>query len=422
MTTQRRNLLIILGAIVVIFGIAIAVYFLFFGPSSAHLTVSTGATFPDTTGKASSNPAAPANQVAGNAGTAIAPNLIEITSSPVSAGEVAFDIGPASAATSTSFSSSTAVTVTTSNPSSSADIEVRYIDRQSGNVYAYRAIARSLTRISDKTLPGIQTASWLSDGSLALVRFLAPDANGSEHLDTYALPSTGGNGFFLSEDLDEAVVTGTNSLLTLTASTDNSIGTLMNSDGSNSSQVFTTPLSSLVVYSAGNTFIAATKPTSELAGYAFSINPSSGLFTPILGPLQGLTVLPNPSGTQVLYSYTDGTNLHMGVLNLSNGSSISLPLATLAEKCVWTSDGSALYCAIPTSLSGNLPDDWYQGATSFTDRIWRIDLSTRLATLALDPHAAGHVNIDAVNLTLDPQNQVLVFRNKKDSSLWAYSL
>ena len=73
-------------------------------------------------------------------------------------------------------------------------------------------------------------------------------------------------------------------------------------------------------------------------------------------------------------------------------------------------------------MTGNLPDDWYQGATSFTDRIWRIDLTTRLATLVVDPSQAGNVNIDAVNLTIDPNSQVLVFRNKKDSSLWAYSL
>ncbi len=129
-----------------------------------------------------------------------------------------------------------------------------------------------------------------------------------------------------------------------------------------------------------------------------------------------------PSGQLVLYEYVDSGTYRMGVFNLATGGITQLPVATLAEKCVWTNDNSALYCGIPTSFTGNLPDDWYQGAVSFTDRIWRIDLSTRLATLVVDPMQSGNAAIDVVNPTLDAGDQLLVFRNKKDSSLWAYSL
>jgi hypothetical protein len=417
-----RRILIIIASIIVILGVGVVLYIVFFGTPSAHLTVNNGSPFGDTgsgiapqsTGQVGSS---------GQAGTVVAPNLIEITSSPVAAGVSIVDTLPATttliSTASSSVLDSTSTTQATQT-SSGNDVVIHYIDRESGNIYAYGALSRSLTRISNKTLPGIQLASWLSDGSLAFVQFIA-QADGSDHLDTYALPSNGGDGFFLQEDLAQVFAEPSGSVFTLAAGTDSSIGSVADSDGSNVKTVFTTPLTSLNVYAAGSNYIAATKAASELDGYAFTVS-EGGNFTPILGPLKGLTVLPSPSGSQLLYSYTDGSTFHMNVLDLSTGSVTSLPLATLAEKCVWTSDETALYCGIPTNMTGNLPDAWYQGALSFTDRLWKIDLTTRLATLVIDPSQTAKTAIDAVNLSIDPNSQVLVFRNKIDSSLWAYSL
>jgi hypothetical protein len=409
-----RRALIIAAMVIVLIGLLVGLYFLFFA-SSPHLTVNNGNNFGDTA--AGTVPAAgpiEAGTGSNNAGTSVAPNFIEITSSPVSAGEIMLDIPPSNSSSS-SFSTSTPVSYT------QGDVEVRYIDRQSGNMYSYLALSRKLTRVTDKTLPGIQEASWLPDGSMAFVRFIT-DTDNTSHVETFALPFDGTSpGYFLQEDLDQATVAGTNSIFTLADGTDNSIGTIANADGTNPKTVFTSPLTSLVIQPAGTRLLAATKASSELDGYAFSVSGNS--FMPILGPLRGLTILPSPSGNIVLYSYVDSSDaLHMATFDLTTGTVTSLPLATLAEKCVWTSDSSALYCAIPKSVSGNIPDDWYQGVESFTDQIWRIDLTSRLATLVLDPTQTGNVNIDAVNLTIDPNSQVLVFRNKKDSSLWAYSL
>lgn len=407
-----RRTLIIIGIVIVVIGIGVIAY-LTFGPTAPHLTVSNNNNFSDTGAGTVTPTQAPGEATAASgAGTQVAPNLIEITSSPVAAGFATIDI-PAASTTSTTTSGSTGPTL--------ADVAIRYIDRQSGNVYEYRAVARSLTRISDKTLPGIQQASWLPDGSMAIVRFLA-DSDSGETLDTYALPADGSDGYFLAQNLDEAQVLGQNSIFTLMAGTNSSIGTLAGINGSNATTLFTTPLSGIIVYPAGSGFIAATKAASEIGGYAFSINSTTGVFTPVLGPLNGLTVLPSPSGQYLLYSYTDGTLYHMGVLNLATGAVTPLPVATIAEKCVWAGDNVTLYCGIPTSFSGNLPDDWYQGAVSFTDRIWRINLTTRLATMVVNPAVYGNTLIDAVNPTLDPSGQYLVFRNKKDSSLWIYTL
>jgi hypothetical protein len=409
-----KRALIIIASLIVLIGIGVGVYFFFFA-STPHLTAGSGTDpFGDT--GAGAVPADTGSGGGPGAGTVVAPNLVKITNNPVAAGMVAFDIAPQPLGQTSSTSSTTVTSGTTFSP---ADTEIRYIDRQSGNVFGYRVQSRTLTRLSNKTLPGIQEASWLADGSMAFVRFLT-QTSGSEQINTYALPFDGNGGYFLQQNLAQALVIGSNSLFTLAAGANSSIGSVARSDGTSPQSIFTSPLTSLVAHGAGSTIIASTRAAAEIDGYAFSL--SAGRFAPILGPLRGLTVLPSPSGKLLLYSYVDGATFHMNVLDLSTGTITGLPLATLAEKCVWATDNTGLYCAIPTSFSGTLPDNWYQGTISFTDRIWLIDLSSRLATLILNPSTTGKVDIDAVNLTIDPSSHVLSFRNKKDSSLWAYSL
>ncbi len=410
-----KRALIIVSILIVVIGVLVGVYFFFFAPS-AHLTVSHSTTgFPSASTKSSTS-----QNDSGGAGTVVAPNLVKITAGPVAAGEVAFDIAPVLQSVATPLATTSASTAAPSTPTvTPGDTEVRYVDRESGNIYSYRVSARSLTRISNKTLPGVQEVSWFTDGSLAFMRFLTK-AGSAEHINTYALPSNGLGGYFLEQDISQALVIGPSTLFTLNTGSGSSVGSTAHADGTNAQTLFTSPLTSIIARVAGSGVMAVTKATSELDGYAFAVNGNA--FTPVLGPLRGLTVLPSPSGKQILFSYVDSNIFHMAILDLGTGSVTKLPLATLAEKCIWTPDDSALYCAIPVSITGNQPDDWYQGVSSFSDRIWRIDLNTRLATLVLDPLINGKVTIDAVNLTLDPNSQVLVFRNKIDSSLWAYSL
>ena len=416
---MKNRAQIILSVLAILILLGIAAYFIF--KPSARLTVSNGVGFGDT-GSGTVTPSSTVEPGTGTsrAGVVVAPNLIKITNGPVSAGEAVFDIAPAlipsAQATSTATSSTTFIPANYSP----GDVGVHYIDRDSGNIYEYLALSRKLSRISSKTLPGIQEASWLPDGSLAIVRFLS-QANGASHIATYALPATGIGGYFFQQDLDQATVIGSSTVFILASNSTNSTGSTAKPDGTGSKALFASPLSSIMAKASGASIIAVTKAVSELDGYAFSL--SGGAFTPILGPLKGLTVLPSPSGKTILYSYTDGTALHMAVFNTTDGTVTDLPLATIADKCTWASNSLSLYCGIPSSLNdANIPDDWYQGVTSFTDKIWRIDLSSRLATLVVDPSGEGKTDIDAVNLTVDSSSQVLVFRNKKDSSLWAYTL
>ncbi len=403
---MQRTLIIAAIAIAVL-GLGAFVYFFFFTGSPGVAVAPTGTTSLPLAGQTASN-------TSGNTSGATVPNisspgtpvvvtnrLIQISVGPVVPGVAVVDLKPV-------------------NASSSPTTMVNYIERQSGNIFSYRTDTHTLTRISNKTLPGIQTAEWLPDASTAFVRYLS--GNDFSTINTYALFATSSSGFFLPQNLSNIAVSSA-SILTLASGVNGSIASLAHTDGTHSSTIFTTPLTSIRVSFAGkNQYLVFTKPSSTLLGYAFLVN-SSGHFTRIAGPQNGLIALPSPSGKWVLVSYSQAATVQMELVNTSTGVATALPVSTLADKCVWAADDSSVYCGVPTSLpNASYPDDWYQGAVQFSDRIWNIHVSDRYAQLVLDFSQANKGDLDAVGLAIDPSKSTLVFMNKNDDSLWSYSL
>ena len=305
--------------------------------------------------------------------------------------------------------------------SSTTETRVSYIERQSGNVYSYSVNTRTNTRTGNRTIPGIQSATWFPNASSTLVKYLS----GADFLtiNSYALPANGSAGFFLQQNLSDVAVSE-DGILTLSSGVNGSVASLSRIDGTRPSELFTTPLSSLRVSFAGKKqYLIFTKPSAKLAGSAFLVD-GTGRFSRIAGPLNGLVAKSSPSGKWVLVSHTSNGVIQMSLINTATAESIILPIATIADKCVWASNDSAIYCGVPISPSTNFnyPDDWYQGAVSFSDRIWRIDVAGRYAQFVLDFSKESGEVLDATALAIDQLNTTLVFVNKKDSYLWSYSL
>ncbi len=357
-----RRILLILAAIILLIGIGVGIYFYFFA-HKVTLTSSNGANFP-ASGEATNpetgqtTPTQDLGTPATGAGTEIAPRLIRITDKPVALGSVAVYVPGYRPAT---------TTASTTEVARDPDVRVEYIERESGNIYAYQAHARTLTRLSNKTLPGVQEATWLSDGSLAYARFLEKSGT-NEHIDTYALPATTTSGYFLQQDLAQVLARSTTTLVTLLSTTDGSSATVSTPSGTNVRTLFATPLSSIVVAFSGNNYVVTTKGSASMNGYSFIVDGTTGTFTRTLGPLQGLTALPSPSGKQILYSYIDRGKIALGVFDTTLHAATRLPLSTLPEKCAWSANGVRIYCgAFASTPHAQIPDEWYQGALSFND-------------------------------------------------------
>ncbi len=399
-----RRILLLLAVIILLAGAGVAFYFFYVAKGPSVVVAPNGPiTLPD----------------AGNALLTPDGTATTSTATTVSASLVRIAAGP--------IVPSVSVTDTAGVTSSTTDVTVRYINRQSGNLYAYTMNSGTNTRTSNKTIPGVERAAWSEDGLTAYLQYLS--GTDFSTVNTYALAATGTDGFFLSQNLADISVSATN-LLLLASGTNGSVGSLTRLDGSKSSQVFTTPLTSVHAQFLGkSSYLVYTNPAATLDGYAYKV--SGGHFSTIAGPLLGLTALASHSGTWVLVSYTNNNALAMELVNTLTHETVPLPVATIAaDKCVWALDDATVYCGVPTALdqSHTYPDDWYQGAVHFSDRIWKIDVTGRFAQLVLDfSTEVGNVtsstnSLDATALAVDPQNTLLSFVNKNDGSLWAYKL
>ena len=401
-----RRVLTVLAIIIVLLGGGAVAYFYFFAEKAAIIVAPSGST---------SLPSAEEAPQATDAGVMTDATVSPSIPTPTPVRLIKISAGPVVAG-------GGVVNKKAAKASSSPDVAVSFIERQSGNVYSYLVRAGTLMRTSNRTVPGIQVAAWLPDASFAFVRYLS--GTNPSTINSYALPANGSGGFFLAQDLSDISVSST-SVLTLTSGVNGSIASLVRIDGTHSSEIFSTPLSALIVSFAGkNQYLAYTKPSATLPGTAFLVD-GKGNFSRIAGPLSGLVAKASPSGKWVLVSHSDGRGVHMNLINVGTRESLPLPVATIADKCVWTADDSAIYCGIPTDApSGfNYPDDWYQGAVSFADRIWKIQVSGRYAQFVLDFSKENNdAPLDAEALAIDPLGTTLVFINKNDGSLWSYSL
>ncbi|MCR4333444.1 MAG: hypothetical protein NUV60_00240 [Patescibacteria group bacterium] len=398
-----RQKLIIAAAAIVILGIGAAVYFLFFTGSATVTTVPGTTSGLPMSGPETSLPGETTSTTTSlvlGSPISVGARLVKIAAGPIVPGEI--------------------IVNKEGTASTSPESTVSYIERQSGNVYAYSTLTKAITRISNKTVPGIQSAVWLPDASTAFVRYLS--GTDFSTLNTYALPVSGSGGFFLSQNLSDISVSSAN-ILTLASGVNGSSVSLARTDGSHSSSVFTTPLSSLRISFVGKSqYLVFTKPSATLMGNAFLVD-GAGRFSRIAGPLTGLVALASPLGKWVLISYTLGNAMQLKLVNVATKESVALPIATIADKCVWAQNDSSVYCGIPMNPSGsNYPDDWYQGAIHFSDRIWKIEVASRYAQLILDFTAETKDALDAEALSIDASLTTLVFVNKNDGSLWSYSL
>ncbi len=325
------------------------------------------------------------------------PRFVKITSGPVATGLITLD-------------STSTPTVT----------HIRYIERKSGNMYDYNSKNKILTRITNKTIPGVERVSWLSNGSMAYLQYFSQ----SKSLETYALSSNKTGGFSLSQNISSIATHLNNALLTLDSGVNGSIATRLQPNGSESITAFQTPLSKISAQFTGdNSYLVYTKPSGTLNGYAFTVD-KTGVFTRIAGPLKGLAAQASPTGKRILVSYVDSTGtMHLRMINTVTHTTTPLPVSTIADKCVWAYSGKSAYCAIPTNPTKAIyPDDWYQGAISFNDSIWQINITNHYAKLVLSPTQEGKSPMDIISLSLDPDETTLSFINKKDGSLWSFHL
>ena len=308
-----------------------------------------------------------------------------------------------------------------------ASTTVRYTDRATGHIYDINLENLERKRVSNKTLPKIYEAHFRDDGSAVLYRSLS---EGSDVVDNLSLvltapTSTSTNATYtisataLRGDIGEVVVGSGNTLYYSLKDAEQIVSS--NFSGAQFRILFRSAFTDWRIAPYGNNLIIYTKASSLAPGYAYTLSPAGNL-SRILGPLNGLVVKPDRGGTRYAYSYVSDTGMS-AFAGDSSGNSYSF-VSTIVEKCVWSDENRYLIiCGIPSEkISANEPDDWYQGITHFSDRIWAMNINTETSEILVQPKKTYDVDVDVYKPALSPNEDYLVFINKRDLSLWALRL
>ena len=184
----------------------------------------------------------------------------------------------------------------------------------------------------------------------------------------------------------------------------------------------------LVDWPKKDTLVLSTKPSSEMAGYAY-LAPATGnnyslysLLTPLISKVKGLSVNPSPTLSKVIYTESGVSSFGTKILDVKTGNSRSFPVITFArEKCVWDRHSpNIVYCAVPRErILGSEPDSWYMGLSSYSDNIYKINTETDSLELLYSPTGEGP---DVKEIILSDDASFLFYINKKDNYLWALPL
>jgi hypothetical protein len=127
----------------------------------------------------------------------------------------------------------------------------------------------------------------------------------------------------------------------------------------------------------------------------------------------------------MLVTAPSGSTIGTAVINVKTGNKTILNIATLADKCAWSPiSTSTVYCAVPNTVpKATYPDDWYQGKISFSDSMWRVEVNTNSSQEIFNPVTTeGQSDMDIVDISINNKADTLLFKNKKDQTLWSYDI
>ncbi len=322
---------------------------------------------------------------------------------------------------------------------------VRWVDRGRGNVYEASYDSSAITTISNTVVPRIYESVW-NKNLTAFIGSIFQDGDTSWMAVYSQLNKQGTSTATNSSDpaqlapfslkgkklpsnmIGYAASPRKDKLFILTNESGSGAGYVSNLDGTSMIRIFTTPLTELNIdWPSDNIIAITTKGSAHYSGFLYFVNPKTGTWSQILGPISGLSASVSHDGKYVLWSGTGGNgDLTTGVYTISKKTTSDAGILTLAEKCAWGNVYTAIvYCAVPSSLasaSGTYPDDWYKGTISSTDKIWKTDVSTGDVELVSNLIGQADRAIDGFDLGLDPKDAILFFMNKNDLSLWSLDL
>lgn len=327
---------------------------------------------------------------------------------------------------------------------------VRYIARENGFVYDVDPTNGVAVLLSNTTIPRIYEAFWAKNGSTVIVRYLKHDdlarkdiiktqiANLILPIEGVGSSTTEVGSLSISDpqlpDNISSVSVSANGLklFYLLPVTDGVSGTIVNIASKIATEVFRNSFSEWLpqMLNSGNVILTS-KASADVPGYAYLYDSSKKTLTRLLREKNGLTALTTPDGGRMLYSENVLKNTTLGLYSAKGFEqdegdlthTATLQLATLPEKCAWSKNYVRAYCgAFASTPRAQIPDDWYQGALSFSDTFWTMNTDLADLVFLADPKIETGKTFDVFMPFVDSGENHFYFIDKNDATLWSMRL
>jgi hypothetical protein len=327
---------------------------------------------------------------------------------------------------------------------------VRWVDRGRGNIMEARGDTEEIFTLSNTILPRVYISIWNKNltafiGSLlssnsdiptVVYAKLNVQASSTQPKDTSTTtadtePTKVTPYFLRGKNLPQNMITYAVSpkgdkLFMLIKESGQGAGYISNFDGTSVTKIFIQPLTQVSVeWPEENTIAITTNGSASQAGFLYFINPKTGIWKKIIGPVFGISTKVSRDAKYVLVSgSTNSQNIMTNIYPIGTTTPIDAVVKTLADKCTWGNYYKELvYCATPSQpISGIYPDDWYKGVVTSYDKIWQINVKNNDIRQVSSLLGQANKLINAFNMSTDSRDDFLFFMNKDDLSLWSLDL
>lgn len=186
--------------------------------------------------------------------------------------------------------------------------------------------------------------------------------------------------------------------------------------------VWTTPIPDFAVrWASKNIILLVSKPSGLAPSLVMRFDVLSRRADVLFSGIPGIVLVPAPDNSGFIFSQSanDGSAGGLYLYAFKDQRVIPLNVTTIAEKCVFSPDAKTLFCGVPKGTPQSpQPDEWYKGASSFSDTIVKIDSAAGEITTLVDQAA----DVDMISPFVSADGKYLFFIDKKTSTLWRVQL
>ena len=313
---------------------------------------------------------------------------------------------------------------------------VRWVDRGRGNILEARGDSSVIKTLSNTLVPKVYESTWANNIGSFIGSILGDDNNTVTtlyaSLQNTATSTSSATPYELrGKNLPAGIVTYASSpkkdqVFLFSIENNKGVGYVAPFSGGTATQIFSTPITEVnVEWPEANTIAITTKGSAGQSGFLYFVNPKTGVWKKIVGPLPGLSTRVSYDAKYVLISAAgNSNNVLTSIYSVASSTGNDAIIRTLADKCTWGNFYKEMvYCAVPFQpVSGVYPDDWYKGTLSTVDKLWQVNAQTSEVHLVSSIFSEAKRSIDAYNLGLDDKDNYLFFMNKNDLSFWSLDL